>query len=42
MICNRKDHIMEAQKQLNDLEIYKDENFDKDLIPNLTPASNML
>ena len=27
---------MEAEKQLNDKAVYKDVNFDKDLIPNLT------
>ena len=31
---------MEAEKQLNDKAVYKDVNFDKDLIPNLTSKSN--
>ena len=33
---------MEAEKQLNDKAVYKDVNFDKDLIPNLTRKSNRL
>ena len=33
---------MEAEKQLNDKAAYKDVNFDKDLIPNLTGKSNKL
>ena len=33
---------MEAEKQLNDKAVYKDVNFDKDLIPNLTGKSNSL
>ena len=33
---------MEAKKQLNDKVVYKDVNFDKDLIPNLTGKSNRL
>ena len=33
---------MEAEKQLNDKAVYKDVNFDKDLIPNLTAKSNRL
>ena len=33
---------MEAEKQLNDKAIYKNENFGKDLIPNLTEKSNRL
>ena len=33
---------MEAEKQLNDKAVYKDVNFDKDLIPNLTGKSNRL
>ena len=33
---------MEAEKQLNDKVVYKDVNFDKDLIPNLTGKSNRL
>ena len=31
---------METEKQLNDKAVYKDVNFDKDLIPNLTSKSN--
>ena len=34
--------MMEAEKQLNDKTVYKDVNFDKDLIPNLTSKSNRL
>ena len=33
---------MEAEKQLNDKAVYKDVNFDKDLIPSLTSKSNRL
>ena len=33
---------METEKQLNDKAVYKDVNFDKDLIPNLTSKSNRL
>ena len=33
---------MEAEKQLNDKAVYKDMNFDKDLIPNLMSKSNRL
>ena len=33
---------MEAEKQLNDKAVYKDVNFDKDLIPSLTGKSNRL
>ena len=41
-IWDRSDYIMEAEKQLNDKAVYKDVNFDKDLIPNLTSISNRL
>ena len=34
--------MMEAEKQLNDKTVYKDVNFDKDLIPNLMSKSNRL
>ena len=34
--------MMEAEKQLNDKTVYKDVNFDKDLIFNLTGKSNRL
>ena len=40
VIWNRSDYIMEAEKQLNDKAVYKDVNFDKDLIPNVTSKSN--
>ena len=40
VIWDRSDYIMEAEKQLNDKAVYKDVNFDKDLIPNLTSKSN--
>ena len=33
---------MESEKQLNDKAVYKDVNYDKDLIPNLTSKSNRL
>ena len=36
VIWDRSDYIMEAEKQLNDKAIYKNVNFDKDLIYNLT------
>ena len=36
VIWDRSDYIMEAEKQLNDKAVYKDVNFDKDLIRNLT------
>ena len=36
MIWERSVNIMEAEKQLNNKAVYKDVNFDKDLIPNLT------
>ena len=42
MIWDRSDYIMEAEKQLNDKAVYKDVNFDKDLIRNLTGKSNRL
>ena len=42
VIWDRSDYIMEAEKQLNDKAVYKDVNFDKDLIPNLTSKSNRL
>ena len=42
VIWDRSDYIMEAEKQLNDKAVYKDVNFDKDLIPNLTAKSNRL
>ena len=42
MIWDWSDYIMEAEKQLNDKAVYKDMNFDKDLIPNLTSKSNRL
>ena len=42
VIWDRSDYIMEAEKQLNDKAVYKDVNFDKDLIPNLTGKSNRL
>ena len=41
-IWDRSACIMEAEKQLNDKAIYKDMNFDKDLIPSLTGKSNRL
>ena len=42
MIWDRSDYITEAEKQLNDKAVYKDVNFDKDLIPSLTGKSNRL
>ena len=42
MIWDRSDYIMEVVEQLNDKAVYKDLNFDKDLIPNLTGKSNRL
>ena len=42
MIWDWSDSIMEAEKQLNDKAVYKDMNFDKDLIPNLMSKSNRL
>ena len=42
VIWGRRDYIMEAEKQLNDKAVYKNVNFDKDLIPNLTGKSNRL
>ena len=42
VIWDRSDYIMEAEKKLNDKAVYKDVNFDKDLIPNLTGKSNRL
>ena len=42
VIWVRRDYIMEAEKQLNDKAVYKDVNFDKDLIPSLTSKSNRL
>ena len=36
MIWEWSVNIMEAEKQLNNKAVYKDVNFDKDLIPNLT------
>ena len=33
---------MESEKQLNDKAVYKDVNYNKDLIPNLTSKSNRL
>ena len=41
-IWDRSACIMEVEKQLNDKAIYKDMNFDKDLIPSLTGKSNRL
>ena len=42
VIWDRSDYIKEAEKQLNDKAAYKDANFDKDLIPNVTSKSNRL
>ena len=42
VIWDRRDDIMEVVEQLNDKVVYKDVNFDKDLIPNLTGKSNRL
>ena len=42
MIWDRSDYIMEVVEQLNDKAVYKDLNFDKDLISNLTGKSNRL
>ena len=42
MIWDRRDYTMEVVEQLNDKAAYKDVNFDKDLIPNLTGKSNRL
>ena len=42
LIWDQSDYIMEAEKQLNDKAVYKDINFDKDLIPNLMGKSNRL
>ena len=42
VIWDRSDYIMEAEKQLNDKAVYKNVNFKKDLIPNLTGKCNRL
>ena len=42
MIWEWSDYIMEAEKKLNDTVVYKDVNFDKDLIANLTVKINRL
>ena len=42
VIWDWSNDIMEAEKQLNDKAVYKDINFDKDLIPNLMSKSNRL
>ena len=42
VIWDRSDYIMEAEKQLNDKAVYRDVNFGRDLIPNLTGKSNRL
>ena len=42
MIWDRRDYTMEVVEQLNDKAAYKDVNFDKDLILNLTGKSNRL
>ena len=42
VIWDWSNYIMEAEKQLNDKAVYKDVNFNKDLIPNLTGKSNRL
>ena len=42
MNWDRGDYIMEAEKQLNNKAVYKNLNFDKDLMPNLTSKSNRL
>ena len=42
VIWDRSDYIMEAEKQLNDKAVYKDVNFDKHLISNLTGKSKSL
>ena len=34
--------MMKAEKQLNGKGVYKDVNFDKDLIPNITSKSKRL
>ena len=42
VIWDQRDYIMESEKQLNDKAVYKDVNYNKDLIPNLTSESNRL
>ena len=42
VIWDRSDYIMKAEKQLNGKGVYKDVNFDKDLIPNITSKSKRL
>ena len=42
LIWDQSDCIMEAEKELDDKAVYKDMNFEKDLIPNLTGKSNRL
>ena len=42
VIWDQSNYIMESEKQLNDKAVYKDVNYDKDLILNLTSKSNRL
>ena len=42
VIWDRSDYIIIAEKQLKEKAVYKDVNFDKGLIPNLTRKSNRL
>ena len=42
VIWDRLDYIMEAEKQLSDKRIYKDDTFNKKIIPNLTEKSNKI
>ena len=42
VIWDRRDYIMEAEKQITDKAVFRDVNFDKYLIPNLTSKSNRL
>lgn len=42
MTSDRSDFTSEAEKKVNDKEVYKDVNLGKDLIRNLTRKSNRL
>ena len=42
VIWDQSDYIIIAEKQLKEKAVYKDVNFDKGLIPNLTGKSNRL
>ena len=39
---DRSDYVMEAEKQFNDLKVYKNISDNKNLIPKLTEKSNKI